>query len=68
MLDTVARGSLVPARRGRVGFRHPFRAAGTWRGRPYRRRQIFVYAVPEANGWLVITVIVKYFRRKETLQ
>jgi len=68
VLDTVVRGSLIPARKGRVGFRHTCRASGMWRGRPYRRKQIIAYAAPETNGWLAITVIVKYLRREETLQ
>jgi len=33
---------------------------GEWRGRRYSTKQVEVYAVDE-NGWLVITVVVKYF-------
>lgn len=61
MVATVERGERFPARFGRTGFRRNFVFDGEWRGRPYTTKQVEVYAVEEAEGWLVITVIVKYY-------
>lgn len=68
VLETVAGGNVATAQKGRVGFRRTFRTPCTWRGRHYRAKQVIAYAVPESDGWLVITVVVKYLRREETLQ
>ena len=58
---TVAAGERFPARFGRTGFRRNFAINGIRRRRRYRTKQIEAYAVEESSGWLVITVIVKYF-------
>jgi hypothetical protein len=64
VLATVADGERFEAKFGRTGFRrnHPY--DGEWRGRRYSTKQLEVYAVEESAGWLVITVIVKYFGRE----
>jgi len=56
----VEHGEQFTAKFGRTGFRRNFRFGRTWRGRTYATKQIEAYAVPE-QGWLVITVIVKFF-------
>lgn len=53
-------GELFPAKYGRTGFRRNFSFDGKWNGKHYAAKQIEAYAVEE-SGWLVITVIVKYF-------
>ena len=53
------RGGL-PAKFGRTGFRRNFFFHGEWLGPRYATKQVEAYAVEE-DGWLVITVIVKYF-------
>ena len=53
-------GEQFPAKHGRTGFRQNFSFDGEWNGRHYATKQIEAYAVEE-NGWLVITVIVKFF-------
>jgi hypothetical protein len=58
---TVTAGERFPARFGRTGFRRNFAFGGDWRGRRYRTKQIEAFAVEEEGGWLVITVLVKYF-------
>jgi len=58
---TIEEGERFLAKFGRTGFRRNFPEAGAWRGRHYTSKQIEVYAVEEGDGWLVITVIVKYF-------
>jgi hypothetical protein len=32
-----------------------------WRGRHYPNKQVEAIAVPQDDGWLVITVLVKFF-------
>jgi hypothetical protein len=60
VIATVEFGEQFPAKFGRTGFRRNFAFAGEWRNRPYTTKQIEAYAVEE-DGWLVITVIVRYF-------
>jgi hypothetical protein len=60
VIATVERGEQFPARFGRTGFRRNFPFEGRWRGRRYATKQIEAYAVEE-DGWLVITLIVKYY-------
>jgi hypothetical protein len=57
---TVREGERFPAKYGRTGFRRNFPFEAEWRGRLYRTKQVEAYAVEE-DGWLVITVTVKYF-------
>jgi hypothetical protein len=60
VIATVETGERFPAKLGRTGFRRNFAFTGEWRGRQYDTKQIEAYAVEE-EGWLVITVIVRYF-------
>jgi len=60
VIATVAAGEPFPAKYGRTGFRRNFAGDHAWRGRQYATKQIEAYAVDE-DGWLVITVIVKYY-------
>ena len=57
---TVESGERFPAKFGRTGFRRNLPFGGEWNGRRYDTKQIEAYAVDE-DGWLVITVIVKFF-------
>ena len=60
VISTVETGERFPAKFGRAGFRRNFPFDGAWRGKTYNAKQIEAFAIEE-NGWLVITVIVKYF-------
>ena len=60
IIATVEHGEQFPAKFGRTGFRRNFAFRKKWRGRFYRGKQLEVIAVRE-RGWLVLTVIVKYF-------
>jgi len=60
VLATVEEGERFPAKLGRTGFRRNFIFGSEWRDRWYATKQVEAYAVEE-NGWLVITVIVRYF-------
>jgi hypothetical protein len=60
VVATVLEGESFPAKFGRTGFRRNFIFGGEWRGRRYATKQVEAYAVEE-EGWLVITVVVKYF-------
>ncbi|MGH9325299.1 MAG: hypothetical protein ACRD2B_01215 [Terriglobia bacterium] len=60
VVGTVESGERFPARFGRTGFRRNFSFEGEWRGHHYATKQVEAYAIEE-NGWLVITVVVKFF-------
>lgn len=60
IISTVQQGEQFPAKFGRTGFRRNFSYGQEWRGRVYRTKQLEVIAVEE-NGWLALTVIVRYF-------
>jgi hypothetical protein len=60
MIAAVREGERFPAKYGRTGFRRNFPFDGEWRGHSYRTKQIEAFAVEE-DGWLVITVVVRYF-------
>lgn len=61
VFGTMEEGERFPAKFGRTGFRRNFAYGGTWRGQRYASKQVEAYGVEEGDGWLVITVIVKYF-------
>ena len=56
----IENGEQFAAKFGRVGFRRNFPFGSEWNGRRYGNKQVEAYAVEE-DGWLVITVIVKFF-------
>ena len=60
VLETVREGERFPAKFGRTGFRRNFAFGKMWRGHEYATKQVEAYAVEE-HGWLVITVIVRYY-------
>ncbi len=60
VIAAVQHGEQFPTKFGRVGFRRIFAFDAMWHGREYRFKKVEAYAVQE-NGWLVITVIVKFF-------
>ena len=60
VIATLEGGEPFPAKFGRTGFRRNFAFGGRWRGRQCATKQVEAYAVEE-TGWLVITVIVRYF-------
>ena len=64
IVATVEQGERFPAKYGRTGFRRNLPFGDTWKGRTYGTKQIEAYAVEEGDGWLVISVIVKYFGEK----
>ena len=60
VIAAVSKGERFPAKFGRTGFRRNFSFDDEWQGRSYKTKQVEAYAVEE-DGWLVITVMVKYF-------
>ena len=60
IIATVLKGERFAAKYGRIGFRRNFSFGAEWHGQVYGTKQIEAFAVKE-DGWLVITVIVKYF-------
>ena len=61
VIATIERGERFGAKHGRTGFRCNFAFHSEWNNRQYATKQIEAYAVEEKDGWLVITVIVKFF-------
>ena len=61
VIATVEGGERFPAKHGRTGFRRNFTFDAAWRGRRYAMKQVEAYAAAEQHGWLVITVIVRYY-------
>jgi hypothetical protein len=61
VVSTVESGTRSPARYGRTRFRRDFAFDAEWRGRRYRTKRVDAFAVEENEGWLVITVIARYF-------
>ncbi len=60
VVATVEEGEQFAAKYGRMGFRRNFACDEPWQGREYRTKQVEAYAVEE-DGWLVITVIARYY-------
>lgn len=61
IIATIERGERFSAKHGRTGFRSNFPFDGEWNNRRYSTKQIEAYAVEEDDGWMVITVIVKFY-------
>jgi len=61
VIATIERGERFAAKHGRTGFRCNFSFGGEWNSRRYSAKQVEAYAVEEEGGWLVITVIVRFF-------
>ena len=59
--ETVTKGDQSVAKFGRMKFRRVFAFGRRWNGKPYARQQIETFAATMTDGWLVVTVIVKYF-------
>ena len=57
----VKEGETFPAKLGRIGFRCNFPFQREWRGKFYNIKQIEAYGVKEDDGFLILTVITKYF-------
>ena len=58
---TIVTGESFPAKFGRTGFRRNFRFRKSWQDKVYSTKQVEIYAVKEAETWLVLTVITRYF-------
>lgn len=58
---TVETGERFEARFGRVGFRRNVPFDELWRGKRYRLKQIEAYVIRRYDGWLVISVVTRYF-------
>lgn len=60
-IQAIEKGESFPAKFNRTGFRYNFPFNALWRGKPYNTKQIEAYAVKEADDWIILTVITKYF-------
>jgi hypothetical protein len=59
--ETVLTGNRSAAKFGRTRFRRVFPFGKDWNGNHYANQQIEAFAAIIPDGWLVVTVIVKYF-------
>ncbi len=59
--ETVTKGMRSAAKFGRAKFRRVFTFGKSWNGKRYAKQQIEAFAAIIPDGWLVVTVIVKYF-------
>jgi hypothetical protein len=57
----VETGERFMARFGRYGFRRNVPFDELWRGKQYSWKQIEAYAIRRYDGWLVISVVTRYF-------
>ena len=59
---TVRLGTPSRAKFGRTLFARTFAYNRTWFGKRYARKRVQAFAAPQKDGgWLVVTVIVKFF-------
>ena len=61
VVATVQSGGQFPAKFGRTGFWKSFRYDATWQGRFYATKEVEAIAVREGEGWLVLTVVTRYY-------
>ena len=61
VVETVQTGRTAPAKFGRSRFRKQFRFGSTWNGKQYGSKQVDAFATKMSDGWMVITVVVRYF-------
>jgi len=54
-------GESYPVKFGRMGFRKTFEYDRIWRGRRYANKEVEAIAVKISEGWLVLTVITRFF-------
>jgi hypothetical protein len=59
--ETVLKGSRTAAKFGRTKFRRVYPFGKKWNGKQFANQQIDAFAATIPHGWLVVTVIVKYF-------
>ena len=61
VVAVIETGRASPGKFRRRRFRKVLAFNASWNGRRYRNKQIDAFAVKMPYGWLVITVIVRYF-------
>jgi hypothetical protein len=66
IVETVASGESLPARKGRSSFRRNFAKDCTWQGRRFSGKQLKGIAVDKGDHWLAITVILRYLGKGST--
>jgi hypothetical protein len=61
VVDTVLHGEPFSAKFNRMGFRKVFAYNASWLGRMYLQKEVEAIAVKTPTGFLVLTVITRYF-------
>jgi hypothetical protein len=44
-----------------MGLRRNFQYNGMWHGKFCANKQLEVYATPEGDDWIIVTVIARYY-------
>lgn len=57
----ILEGEIVPAKKGRLGFRKNFRFESEWKGKYYEIKQVMPIVAEEQDQYVVITVYAFYF-------
>ncbi len=61
VIETIRTGEVVPAKKGRRGFRKNFQYNRVWGGRTYAIQQILAIVAEETDVLIVVTVYTFYF-------
>ena len=60
IIQTIHHGERIPAKHGRMSYRHNFQHNGDWGGKFYRVKQVMPI-IKEEKSTIVVTVYVFYF-------
>jgi predicted N-formylglutamate amidohydrolase len=61
VIKTIRTGKVVPAKRGRIGFRRNFQYDKSWGGRNYAMKQVLAIVAEKERALVVVTVYTFYF-------
>ena len=61
VIKSIRAGEVVPAKRGRLGFRKNFQYDQPWGGRNYAMKQVLALVAEKESVLVVVTVYTFYF-------
>lgn len=61
VVETIRNGEIVPAKKGRLGYRKNFEYNQVWGKRKYANQQVLAIVVEENDALVVVTVYTFYF-------
>ncbi len=57
----IRKGERIPAKKGRVAFRHNFQFNAKWADKEFAMKQVMPIVVEENDEYIVVTVYTFYF-------